>query len=87
MASKDTTTVTYEILTPQDELNAATSVLRTVEQQHYQITLSRMGIQVPAQNDTGATQLSNLASQIDALQTEYERVKALVDAAATPPAS
>lgn len=81
MASNDTT-VTYEMLSPTDELNIVDNTLRNVETQHYQITISRMGLTLPTQNDNGATQLANLLSQMEALQAEKARVQGLVDAAA-----
>lgn len=87
MATNDST-ITYELLTPQDELTVAANALHGVEQQHYQITISRLGLTLPAENDAGANQLAQLVSQIEALQAEYNRVKGEVDAAeAAQPAS
>lgn len=86
MAAQDTT-ITYDLLSSQDELNTVSSVLRTAEQQHYQLTVSRLGLNLPEGNDPGANQLAQLVSQIEALQAEYTRVKGIVDAADAAPSS
>lgn len=78
MASNDTT-ITYKLLTPQDELNTVSNSLRSIEQQHYQLTISRLGLPVD-DNGPGSAQLATLVSQVGALQAEYDRVKGLVDA-------